>query len=139
MGLWARAGLMLVSLCHLQCGAPVQFVFLGVPQAHLFVMAAREEGVLGGMCGQAPHLIHMTLQGTKTLTVRLPLCVCVCLCKQNLLILLNTRVIMMCTCTMATKPSEKVPLSMAFRVVPTNSSSPSMSARVRTAPNISGI
>lgn len=40
---------------------------------------------------------------------------------------------------MATNPSEKVPLKMAFLVVPTNSSSPSTSAIVRTAPNFSGI
>ncbi len=40
---------------------------------------------------------------------------------------------------MATNPSEKVPLRMALRVVPTNSSSPSTSAMVRTAPYCSGI
>ncbi len=40
---------------------------------------------------------------------------------------------------MATNPSENVPLRIAFRVVPTSSSSPSTSAMVRTAPNFSGI
>lgn len=40
---------------------------------------------------------------------------------------------------MATKPSEKVPLRMAFRVVPTNTSSPFTSVMQRTAPNFSGI
>lgn len=40
---------------------------------------------------------------------------------------------------MGTNPSEKVPLRMALRVVPTNSSSPSTSAMVRTAPYCSGI
>lgn len=43
------------------------------------------------------------------------------------------------TCTIATNPSEKVPLRTALRVVPTNSSSPSTSAMVRTAPYFSGI
>lgn len=40
---------------------------------------------------------------------------------------------------MATNPSEKDPLRIAFRVVPTRSSSSSTTATVRTAPNFSGI
>lgn len=46
---------------HLEGDAPVQLVFLGVPQTHLPVMATGEEDVLGGVSGQPPHLIYMAL------------------------------------------------------------------------------
>lgn len=52
---------------YLQCDAPVQFMFLGVPQTHLAVVTAGEEVVHRRVSGESPHLIHMTLH-THTLS-----------------------------------------------------------------------
>lgn len=57
-----------MSVSYLQGDAPVQLVFLCVPQTHLPVMTTGEEDVLRGVCSQPPHLVYMTLRQTDTQT-----------------------------------------------------------------------
>ena len=52
------------SESYLQGDAPLQLVFLCVPQTHLSVMTTGEEDVLRGVRRQTPHLIYMTLRHT---------------------------------------------------------------------------
>ena len=55
-------------MSYLQGDAPVQLVFLCVPQTHLPVMTTGEEDVLRGVCSQPPHLIYMALRQTDRQT-----------------------------------------------------------------------